>query len=200
MCEIHDYDAIDCYWDCGATRLRSRTSVEAVKCREIISLERDTFLASSSSSVLSDVPSDTVLFRLLTLDFGAKSELLKNQFVGRIFDNFFLVDEASFVFWLQEFSKIPGSFTEKFSSFVFFPLRPSLSLWLQVKCLLERRLCPKSSLSKRSAKEEFRLWLSPKVELFLLTLSLSMLMSSSERRDCEPTWPPPSKHLSISVS
>ena len=31
-----------CYWDCGATRLRSRTSVEAVKCREMISLERET--------------------------------------------------------------------------------------------------------------------------------------------------------------
>ena len=40
-----------------------------------------TFLDSSSSSVLS-VPSETVLF--LLLDFGANSELLKNQFVGRI--------------------------------------------------------------------------------------------------------------------
>ena len=116
------------------------------------------------------------------------------------FDNFFLV-EASFVFLLHEFAKRPGSFTEKFSSLVFlFSLpRPSLASWLHVKCLLESKLCPKSSLSKKSANEEFRLCPSPTVEFFLLDwLSLSMLISSSERWDCErPAWPPPSKHLSI---
>ena len=85
------------------------------------------------------------------------------------FDNFFLV-EVSFVFLLQEFAKRPGSFTEKFSSLVFlFSLpRPSLASWLHVKCLLESKLCPKSSLSKKSANEEFRLCPSPTVEFFLL--------------------------------
>merc|ERR1719370_952101 len=120
--KLDDTYANECYWDWGATRLTSRTSVEAVKCREIISLESETFLDSSSSSVLS-VPSETVLF--LLLDFGAKSELLKNQFVGRILDNFFLV-EGSFVFLLQEFTKIPGSFTEKFSSSLVFLAPPPL--------------------------------------------------------------------------
>ena len=37
-----------------------------------------------------------------------------------------------------------------------------------VKCLLESRLCPKSSESKKSANEEFRLCPSPTVEFFLL--------------------------------
>ena len=85
------------------------------------------------------------------------------------FDNFFLV-EVSFVFLLQEFAKRPGSFTEKFSSLVFlFSLpRPSLASWLHVKCLLESKLCPKSSLSKKSANEEFRRCPSPTVEFFLL--------------------------------
>ena len=41
-----------------------------------------TFRASPSSSSVLSVPSDTVLFLLIA--FGAESELLKNQFVGRI--------------------------------------------------------------------------------------------------------------------
>ena len=41
-----------------------------------------TFRASPSSSSVLSVPSDTVLFLLIA--FGTESELLKNQFVGRI--------------------------------------------------------------------------------------------------------------------
>jgi len=193
------------YWDCGATRLISRTSVEAVNRFEMINLDRETFLDSSSSSALS-VLSDTL--RFLLSGRGAESELLKNQLVGKIFESFFLV-EVPFVFSLEEVRNMPGSFTEKLWSLFFLHPLCSRSSWLQVKCLLESKLWAKSSFSKKSANEEFRLWPSPKVEEFFLLLveigrlslrmfallsALSNIRSSAERRACASAA---SRHLSI---
>ena len=124
------------------------------------------------------------------------------------FESFFLV-EVPFVFSLEEVTNMPGSFTEKLWSLFFLHPLCSRSSWLQVKCLLESKLWAKSSFSKKSANEEFRLCPSPKVEEFFLLLveigrlslwmfallsALSNTWSSSERRACASAS---SRHLSI---